>query len=131
MKREILFRGRVHASVSVWNKDGKRIKWVEGDLIQHRQDEWYIMRQNDSCWDVSHDGVRVDPSTVGQFTGRTTIEGKRIFEGDRINDVWTVVWSDFDNGWLCFHDEGDAESSLTDLMWGEVTGNIHDKTESK
>lgn len=67
MNREILFRG-------------KRIdngEWVESDGILRFSDNIYKLDTIDR-WMI------VDPFTVGQYTGKSDMSGKRAFEGDII-----------------------------------------------
>lgn len=129
--REVLFRG-------------KRVvngKWVEGFMYSQHfplefRDDFYIR-----CYDTDY---LVIPETVGQYTGLTDKNGKRIFEGDIVRygtntdradnkEIYEVVFetrggsgyfgiriSEIETWQFCF--EVPAK-----LM--EVIGNIHDNPE--
>ena len=66
--REILFRG----------KRFDNGEWIEGNYRAVRNSHFSYIE----CIDKPTDCYRIDPETVGQFTGFTDINGKKIFEGD-------------------------------------------------
>lgn len=126
--REILFRG-------------KRIdngEWTFGSLL--------IGRTDTCIWNYTEVFAKdIDRSTVGQFTGLTDKNGKKIFEGDIIKIVPDYDYSDdysiskvySYNGIFCVDYHGDDFDStalgfLEDYLPDgdfEVIGNIHDNPE--
>lgn len=70
--REILFRGK--------RTDGV---WVDGYFFAKPILEKYFIIDGESQW-------MVNPSTVGQCTGLTDANGKRIFEGDFVKMTYAV-----------------------------------------
>lgn len=137
--REILFRGK--------NIYGGQ--WVEGSLLTFPSGRTKILKKknrgkakifkwNDA--DLEFDGITVDDKTVGQYTGLTDKNGRKIFEGD-IVDCWSegvnaqgTVQQRRDGLWIIY------PAWQKHIMWGlcpdeysnttvEVIGNIYDNPE--
>lgn len=142
--REILFRGKRRDN-GEWTY-GSLLKPIFGAKPAILQDA----SVDDSCR-LDFEYHFVDPAAVGQFTGLTDRNGKRIFEGDIIKTRYAnVPKADFieevvfHNGRFCAlykklgcemwqrladgvpHHPGDRSAYME---WCEVIGNIHDNPE--
>ena len=162
--REILFRGKCVDTG----------KWYEGQYInlhkttfcfavseqRERENEIHqIVFDRMTDWDLPNEHLRVDvlPETVGQYTGLTDKNGKKIFEGDilsvtvreivkecgirkftgnTIKTVWSVEYAERrsqGNGFYVFGKDRRFSLGLTkSVIYNvnpEVIGNIHDNPE--
>ena len=129
--REILFRG----------KRTDNGEWVEGYYYKAKycrtDDELcdYITVPHPKEYNEPSSHYIVDPDTVGQYTGLTDKNGKKIFEGDIVKRFWfgkmCVYQIDYDNGLASFI--GRAGMKFTTFDYDseefEVIGNIYDNPE--
>lgn len=123
--REILFRGKRNGYAEQRDRD-----WLEGSLFVGDNGGYEI------CYGTPRIRITysVIPVTVGQFTGLTDKNGKKIFEGDIVDilteneEIGVVAYED---GGFLVNADGfcvDFHTNIkgTDL---EVIGNIHDNPE--
>ena len=123
--REVLFRGKT-------NFEGRESQWVYGSLLAESSNTFPIIAQdydNDEEWIGIIEWATVDTETVGQYTGLTDKNGKKIFEGDIVN----CITSDFDGSDKYVYNF--KITNITDYeQMGfldfcheiEIIGNIHD-----
>ena len=120
--RKILFRG----------KRTKNGQWVTG-LLWHHVDKASLIYS-----DELDDKVWVNPQTVGQFTGLTDKNGKKIFEGDIVEhhvqgDILVnrgvVNWDKENARWAYRLNTMNPCFALYNPKTFEVIGNIHDNPE--
>ena len=125
--REILFRG----------KSANTGKWIIGDY------EHFYLSDGELVVYISEWGERSDkvlPETVGQYTGLTDKNGKKIFEGDivKVTDdngetdlcscgVGYVLF--YDGCWYIDEEVNDGLYDVSKIYYIEVIGNIHDNPE--
>lgn len=95
--REILFRG----------KRFDNGKWVEGLLWKKKYDTPKLFVSYFPNKDDDEDVVVIDPETVGQYSGLTDKNGKKIFEGDIVKaelrpcvyqDSYAIGYVNFEDG---------------------------------
>ena len=122
--REILFRGKcktdnewLYGFPYVTRKNAVKINWYCSEFGSMRTDE-------------------VDPETVGQYTGLTDKNCKKIFEGDLIRSTETgetaiVQWFSEHSAFMIWCKTSNQVGFLDECEKSiiEVIGNIHDNPE--
>ena len=116
--REILFRGKTKQGEWVYGLPFYTNEIIDG--IESKDGKLYY----------------VIPETVGQFTGLTDKNGKKVFEGDIVQQE--ITWRENQpQTWIVEYEYGGfipfaEDPEQTDFMWDrpfEVIGNIHDNPE--
>ena len=113
MKREILFRG----------KSIETGEWIYGSLIGNDVIVGKIVEFEEDYF-CTEFWNKVDPETVGQFTGVTDTNGNKVFEGDIIGPTDFGYYGVVDFDGIIY---AQLEFTISDDI--EIVGNIHDNPE--
>lgn len=121
--REILFRG----------KRTDNVEWVKGFYVCIPDTHYIMTGKFDSLTNgiINSEAYKVDPSTVGQFTGLEDKLGTKIFEGDVIDDLGVEYIVVFDSDYAQFRGKFDGWNAEISHIASrcEVIGNIYDNPE--
>ena len=135
--REILYRGKaINRDKGYHRTNYKNGEWVYG-LVTRLYDERFEnlpaeMRDIDGVG-----GIEVDYKTVGQYTGLTDKNGKKIFEGDIVKDEYSkgqyqyfkVIYDERTYRWETENKYGMLGQLCNVMGECEVIGNIHNNPE--
>ena len=124
MEREITFRGKGEFTgkwiYGYYVKIGKMDYICTGEVAENNHLNDYGLT---CCSPVRH---AVDPATVGQYTGLTDRNGKKIFEGDILK--WDEEWPDYCEVAMWDYELLDMRKNDW-AQYCEVIGNYWDKPE--
>lgn len=151
MEREILYRAKaINRDKGYHRTTYKNGDWVYG-LVTRLYNEYFENLPAEMTNTAGVSGIEVDYKTVGQYTGLTDKNDRKIFEGDVVRldnrspkGSWTAV-VEFGNpngtyswGYQLKRIDGDEGFNPDILLWiemeetgatCEVIGNIHDNPE--
>jgi hypothetical protein len=108
---------------------GKRVdngEWVYGYYVE--AGHWQHIFNADKFGSL--DAYKVDPATVGQYTGKTVKTGPVCQDdiGKSIDGLFLIVWDEEKAAFMMQFLDGSGERLYLEEMWedSEIIGNIHD-----
>ena len=131
--RKILFRGKTPSQDKYFD-DGE---WVQGfyTCFNGEEHRLYSGYAEADCGEYYPDWCNVIPETVGQYTGLTDKNGKKIFEGD-IGKGFNMLHPDRKIYQVVYEENGFYYCDEDGVTWHpdhidnfEIIGNIYDNPE--
>ena len=127
MKREILFRG----------KRTDNGEWIYGSLIGNNVIVGEVVDFDDDYFNTQF-WYKVNPETVGQFTGITDKNGIKVFEADIVKHKFRRIWAEqehtsvvvWNDNFMCYYlFDGASNIRMREDVIYEVIGNAYDNSE--
>ena len=131
---ELLFRGQQRRKGEKVCMDGSPVEssWFYGNGILQGKGDFSIIYPNEPTFEK----LSVYTDTLGQYTGLTDMNGKKIFEGDIVQNIITketaiVRWYTEHSAFMLYDKNNNKVYFLYDNDFNkiEIIGNIYDNPE--